>query len=130
MDTARTWRLDFDIHDENASNVITDTEAEEYVNALESNRESVSSRELVTRTDPDYVAALVEEMMSAFLRNAPEYSQVCTAPVPGKVFVELQGQRKPNKDQSIFDRCIFETMNEIVSDTYKMCNRIGVSSNT
>ncbi|GMH39484.1 hypothetical protein BSKO_07382 [Bryopsis sp. KO-2023] len=101
-----------------------DAESEELLAAQESNRESVSSRELSTRTDSDYIEEFVEEVMRTFQSNTPDFSSAFTAPVPWKVFVDIQLARKSNKDQSIFDRCIFEALNEAVADTYRTCNRV------
>lgn len=127
----RTWRLDFDINDvedcptHTVSNNTTTTEAEtEELLGQESNRESVSSRELSTRTDSEYIEEFVEEVMNVFQSNTPEFSCAFSSPVPWKVFIDIQLARKSNKDQSIFDRCIFEALNEAVTDTYRTCNRV------
>lgn len=75
--------------------------------------------------DAEYINRFIEDVMDMFLRENPQVVRPYGSCVPIKCFTDLQST-KPDciKEQMVFDRCIFEAINDAVADVYRRCNRI------
>eukprot|EP00803_Ostreobium_quekettii_P000959 evm.model.scf_12EXC.17 EVM.evm.TU.scf_12EXC.17 scf_12EXC:147502-154857(+) len=76
-------------------------------------------------SDLNYIGKFVEELMGYFLADLPDSVQPFGPVVPESCFLELQSA-KPDciREQSVFDRCIFEAVVDAVGAVYRRCNRV------
>eukprot|EP00803_Ostreobium_quekettii_P002627 evm.model.scf_148EXC.4 EVM.evm.TU.scf_148EXC.4 scf_148EXC:44369-54216(-) len=75
-------------------------------------------------TDLDYISKFVDDVMGHFLTDLPDCVKPFGCVLPERCFSETQATKDCIREQSVFDRCIFEAVGEAVEAVYRRCNRV------